>query len=69
MGEKAHSWFGYMGQILRVDLTKHKFAVEPLEKDFAEKFVGGRGFGAKILFDEVPKGTAPLGPNNKRSLQ
>jgi aldehyde:ferredoxin oxidoreductase len=65
MGEKAHSWFGYMGQILRVNLTKHKFAVEPLEKDFAEKFIGGRGFGAKILFDEVPKGTDPLGPNNK----
>ncbi|MEM2254858.1 MAG: aldehyde ferredoxin oxidoreductase N-terminal domain-containing protein, partial [Candidatus Bathyarchaeia archaeon] len=65
MGRKADSWFGYMGRILRVNLTQHKSAIEPLRKEFVERFVGGRGFGAKILFDEVPKGTDPLSPNNK----
>jgi aldehyde:ferredoxin oxidoreductase len=65
---KPNSWFGYMGQILRVNLTHQKFAVESLGKDLAEKFVGGRGFGIKMLFDEVPKGTDPLDPSNKLVL-
>ncbi|MEM2319793.1 MAG: aldehyde ferredoxin oxidoreductase family protein [Candidatus Bathyarchaeia archaeon] len=64
MSQKS-SWFGYMGQILRLDLTNHKYAIEPLKKDLVENFIGGRGFGAKILFDEVPKGVDPLSPYNK----
>ncbi|MGB9854603.1 MAG: aldehyde ferredoxin oxidoreductase family protein [Candidatus Bathyarchaeales archaeon] len=65
MGQKANSWFGYMGQVLRIDLTNCKYVAEPLNKDLAENFIGGRGFGVKILFDEVPKGVNPLNPNNK----
>jgi len=57
--------YGYMGQILRLDLTNHKHSIEPLKKKFIEDFVGGRGFGIKILFDEVPRGADPLSPNNK----
>jgi aldehyde:ferredoxin oxidoreductase len=65
MNQKPDSWFGYMGQILRIDLTTRKYTIEPLKKDLAEIFVGGRGFGIKILFDEVPKGVDPLSPSNK----
>ena len=65
MNQKSDSWFGYMGQILRIDLTTHKYKIEPLKKDLAEIFVGGRGFGIKVLFDEVPKGVDPLSPGNK----
>jgi aldehyde:ferredoxin oxidoreductase len=54
-----------MGQILRIDLTTRKYKIEPLKKDLAEIFVGGRGFGIKVLFDEVPKGVDPLSPSNK----
>ncbi len=65
MNGNSGSWFGYMGQVLRIDLTHYRYSVEPLNKDLAEKFVGGRGFGIKYLFDEVPKGVNPLSPNNK----
>jgi len=57
--------FGYMGQILRVDLTDRKISVERLEEATARRFIGGMGLGAKILFDELKPGTDPLGPQNK----
>jgi len=57
--------FGYMGQILRVNLTERKIAVERLEGDTARRFIGGMGLGAKILFDELKPGIDPLGPQNK----
>jgi aldehyde:ferredoxin oxidoreductase len=56
---------GYTGKVLRVDLTKKRFSTEPLREDAAKSFIGGRGLGAKYLFDEVPAGTDPLGEKNK----
>jgi len=57
--------FGYMGKILRVNLTDKKVSEEPLDRHTARKFLGARGLGAKILFDELKLGTDPLGPENK----
>jgi aldehyde:ferredoxin oxidoreductase len=65
MNKESSSWFGHMGQLLRIDLTNHKCTIEPLKKSMVESFIGGRGFGIKILFDEVPKGVDPLSPSNK----
>ncbi|MEM2273376.1 MAG: aldehyde ferredoxin oxidoreductase family protein, partial [Candidatus Bathyarchaeia archaeon] len=65
MKPEAKNWFGYAGKILRIDLTHHKSVTEPLNKDLVEKFIGGRGFGIKILFDEMTRGVDPLGPDNK----
>ena len=56
---------GYTGKVLRVDLTKKRVSTEPLREDAAKSFIGGRGLGAKYLFDEVPAGTDPLGEKNK----
>ncbi|MFX1318795.1 MAG: aldehyde ferredoxin oxidoreductase family protein [Promethearchaeota archaeon] len=56
---------GWTGQLLRINLTTKKAAPEAYSKDFALQFVGGRGFAAKILWDEVPRGTDPLSPGNK----
>ncbi|NJE13860.1 aldehyde ferredoxin oxidoreductase family protein [Thermococcus sp. LS2] len=57
--------FGYMGQILRIDLTNKKATVEPLKEEVVKKFIGGRGLGAKILWDELSPGVDPLSPQNK----
>ena len=57
--------FGYMGQILRVDLTKGKVSKEALKENDCKMFLGGSGLATRYLFDEVPKGTDPLGPKNK----
>jgi len=57
--------FGYMGKILRVNLTKGEITEEPLEESVARKFIGGRGLGAYILFNELKPGIDPLGTKNK----
>jgi aldehyde:ferredoxin oxidoreductase len=57
--------FGYNGIILRVNLTEGKLSRERFDEKIARKFLGGRGLGVKILFDELKPGIDPLGPDNK----
>jgi aldehyde:ferredoxin oxidoreductase len=56
---------GYMGKILRVNVTTGKASVEPLPEDLIMQYIGGRGFGAKLLYDELSPGIDPLSPQNK----
>lgn len=55
---------GYLGQILRVDLTQPRAWAEPLNADYARRFLGGSGLGARYLWDYVTADTDPLGPDN-----
>jgi len=55
---------GWNGRLLRVDLTKGTAAAEEYTEDFAKRFVGGRGFAVKLLWDELAPGVDPLGPEN-----
>lgn len=55
---------GYAGKVLRVDLTNEKTKVEPTNMEWAKEFIGGKGLGAKYLFEELPPGTDPLSPEN-----
>ena len=55
---------GYMGKILRVDLTTGELRDEPLNEDYARAFVGGSGLAARIACDMVSSSTDPLGPEN-----
>ncbi|MHA1767990.1 MAG: aldehyde ferredoxin oxidoreductase family protein [Promethearchaeota archaeon] len=54
----------YAGKAIRVDLEKESYEIQELTDDFCEKYIGGYGFAAKILWDEVPKGCDPLSPDN-----
>jgi len=56
---------GWIGKVLRVNLTKGEWKTEELDKDMASKFIGGRGLGSKILFDEIDPKLDPFSPNNK----
>ncbi|MEA4884339.1 MAG: aldehyde ferredoxin oxidoreductase family protein [Clostridia bacterium] len=56
---------GYMGKILRVNLTNRTSSTQPTDPGMANDYIGGRGFVHKILYDEVPVGADPLGPENK----
>src|SRR3990172_8097064 len=56
---------GYADTILRVDLSTGTVKKEPTPEDWKRDFVGGRGFCTKIIYDEVPAGADPLGPENK----
>lgn len=56
---------GFMGKILRVDLTRRKISEEPLPTSDASLLLGGCGLASKYLFEELDPGTDPLGPGNK----
>jgi aldehyde:ferredoxin oxidoreductase len=56
---------GYMGKILRVDLTKGRVETEKLDENLAKKFIGGSGLATKILYDETGPETDTLGPENR----
>jgi len=55
---------GYAGTVLRVYLADGRVEKTPLSRQMAEEFIGGRGFVAKTLFDELPPRVDPLGPEN-----
>ncbi|HSB68219.1 MAG TPA: aldehyde ferredoxin oxidoreductase family protein [Candidatus Methylomirabilis sp.] len=56
---------GWIGTILRVNLTDRTVKEEPLDPKLARQFIGARGLGTKILYDEIDPRTDPLGPDNK----
>ncbi len=56
---------GWVGKILRVDLSDEKIREQELSKELAYEWIGGRGWAIKILWDELEPGTDPLGPENK----
>ncbi len=57
--------YGWVGKTLRVNLNDRSAAVEDLCPELAEKYLGARGLGTKILYDELVPGVDPLGPDNK----
>ena len=52
-------------KILRVDLTKGTCADEPLNMEWAFKYLGQRGLGTKYLVEETDPKVDPLSPKNK----
>lgn len=57
--------YGYMGKILRVNLTNRTITEEDLDFELAKKYLGARGLGVKIMMDEVPANVDPFSPENK----
>ncbi len=54
----------YVGKLLFVDLTKGTLQEQALSEEMAKNFIGGYGFGARILYDMMKPGVDPLGPDN-----
>jgi len=54
----------YMGQFLVADLSRRQAWPVPLPDWLKHEYVGGKGFGAKLLGDLSPAGADPLGPEN-----
>ena len=55
---------GYMGKILRIDLTRRRTTVDELPERDPELYLGGNGFAARLLYDELPPHVEPLSPEN-----
>lgn len=56
--------YGWMGKILRVDLTAGVCSEEALNPEVAKDYIGGRGLGIFYLSQEVDAGVDPFSPQN-----
>ena len=57
--------YGWTGTILRVNLTAGDISKESTNLEAARKFIGARGLGTKMLYDEMDPKVDPLSPENK----
>lgn len=57
--------YGYLGKILRINLSDKTFKTEDINPEDARAYLGGSGLSAKILYTELPKGIDPLSAQNK----
>ncbi len=57
--------YGWMGKILRIDLSKGTIKSEALNKEDLKNYIGARGLGTKIFSDEVDPRIDPLSEENK----
>ncbi len=55
---------GWQGKILRVDLTAGTSAVEPLNMDWAQAYLGERGLASKYLMEGMDPKADPMSPEN-----
>lgn len=64
---------GYVGKILKVDLTTKNVSTEPINVGVAKKYLGGKGYAVYLLYQYIkeyerqgisPKDIDPLGPEN-----
>ena len=55
---------GYMGKILWIDLSKGESKIEEIPDEVYERFLSGYGLAVKILYERIPPGADPLGPEN-----
>jgi aldehyde:ferredoxin oxidoreductase len=55
---------GYTGKWLYVDLSAGRVERRELEAELAETYLGGNGFGVRMLWEHVGPEVDPLGPGN-----
>ncbi len=55
---------GYFKKLLFIDLDKGKAEVLKLSDEFCQKYIGGRGFGIKLVWDNMKNYSSPFDPQN-----
>ncbi len=56
---------GYANRTLYVNLSENRIAEKPVSQEMKEKFIGGRGFGLKLLWDGITENTKWDDPENE----
>jgi len=56
---------GYIGRVLRVDLSSGRIATEEPPDNFYRQYFGGEGFVGYYLLRELPRGVDALSPQNR----
>jgi len=55
---------GVHGKLLEVDLTQGTTRELSIPEEHFRRYLGGRGLGARLLYDMLPRQTDPLSPDN-----
>ena len=55
---------GYAGRMLFVDLSKHSIQEVELPEEMCRQFIGGYGFGIRVLYEQMKPRVDPLGKDN-----
>jgi aldehyde:ferredoxin oxidoreductase len=55
---------GYAGKILTIDLNKHSVQETDLSEEMCRQFIGGYGFGIRVLYEQMKAGIDPLCGDN-----
>jgi aldehyde:ferredoxin oxidoreductase len=51
---------GYVGKILEVNLDSGKLKDIPLDEEMAKMYLGGKGLGLKLVYDEFRSDMQPF---------
>jgi aldehyde:ferredoxin oxidoreductase len=54
----------YTGNVLWIDLTAKSTRVEPLNMEWAERYIGGKGLLLRYMWEYVPPKVHPMAPEN-----
>ena len=54
----------YMGKVLFVDLSTGELTEETIPDEVYQKYIGGMGLAAYLLYNRIPADADPLGPDN-----
>ena len=57
-------YYGYVGQILHIDLTSGNISKQLLDLETAQKYLGGYGVNYRLEYDLLRPGTDPMSPDN-----
>jgi len=58
-------WYGWTGNVLRLDLSEPLVTVETLDRQAAENFIGARGLALRYLYNEIDPAVNALDAQNK----
>ena len=60
--------YGFHGRILSVDLSSGECRSESPADGIYREYLGGYGLGVRLLYERIPAGADPLGPDNVLSF-
>ncbi|MCK5762541.1 MAG: hypothetical protein KAH05_00325, partial [Clostridiales bacterium] len=55
---------GYNNRTLSIDVSNNEIKEKPVSQEMKDKFIGGKGFGLKLLWDAVNDNTKWNDPEN-----
>ena len=62
--EPARVIGGYTDRILRIDLSTQEITIQELPSDYKNKYIGGRGYALKMIWDGTSRKTRYDSPEN-----